>query len=43
LPGFIAGYFLGLIAPSIEAKLPQGLNVILTALILAPFASVFVN
>lgn len=38
LPGFIAGYFLGLIAPSIEAKLPQGLNVILTALILAPFA-----
>ena len=38
LPGFIAGYLLGLIAPKIEQKLPEGLNVILTALMLAPMA-----
>lgn len=38
LPGFIAGYLLGLITPTVERKLPEGLNVILTALMLAPLA-----
>lgn len=38
LPGFIAGYTLGLIAPHIEKRLPEGMNVILTALLLAPSA-----
>lgn len=38
LPGFIAGYALGLIAPKIEKNLPEGVNVILTALLMAPFA-----
>lgn len=38
LPGFIAGYLLGLLAPKIEEKLPDGLNIILTALILAPLS-----
>lgn len=38
LPGFIAGYLLGLVAPKIEKRLPEGLNIILTALLLAPLA-----
>lgn len=38
LPGFIAGYIVGLVAPVIEKKLPQGLNIIGGALIIAPFA-----
>lgn len=38
LPGFLAGYALGLFAPKIEKFLPEGLNVILTALLIAPMA-----
>lgn len=38
LPGFIAGYLGGLIAPYIEKKIPQGLNIIFGALLIAPFA-----
>lgn len=38
LPGFIAGYIIGLISPIIEKKLPEGLNIILGALIIAPLA-----
>ena len=34
LPGFIAGYLIGLIAPIVEKKLPEGLNIILGALII---------
>lgn len=32
LPGFIAGYIIGLIAPVIEKKLPEGVNIIVGAL-----------
>lgn len=38
LPGFIAGYIVGLISPIIERKLPEGLNIILGALAIAPLA-----
>ncbi|MGL4730081.1 MAG: PTS sugar transporter subunit IIC [Clostridium sp.] len=38
LPGFIAGYLVGLIAPYLEKYLPEGLDVILGALIIAPLA-----
>lgn len=38
LPGFFAGYLVGLIAPLIERKLPEGLNIIAGALIIAPLA-----
>lgn len=38
LPGFIAGYMVGLISPIIEKKLPEGLNVVAGALIIAPLA-----
>ncbi len=38
LPGFIAGYIVGLIAPIIEKKLPEGLNVVVGALAIAPIA-----
>ncbi len=38
LPGFIAGYLIGLIAPWIEKHLPTGLDVILGALTVAPLA-----
>lgn len=40
LPGFIAGYVIGLISPVIERKLPEGLNIIAGALIIAPLARV---
>lgn len=40
LPGFIAGYLVGLVAPVIEKKLPEGLNMIAGALLIAPFARV---
>uniref|UniRef100_UPI00190EBCAE PTS sugar transporter subunit IIC n=1 Tax=Hespellia stercorisuis TaxID=180311 RepID=UPI00190EBCAE len=46
LPGFIAGYLVGLIAPIIEKKLPNGVNIIAGALIIAPLARaivIFVN
>lgn len=42
LPGFIAGYIIGLIAPIIEKKLPEGLNIILGALMIAPLARIIV-
>ena len=38
LPGFIAGYAIGFLAPLIEKHLPEGLNSILGALLLAPIA-----
>ena len=38
LPGFIAGYIVGLIAPVLEKKLPEGLNIIAGALLIAPIA-----
>lgn len=40
LPGFIAGYIVGLVAPIIEKKLPEGLNVILGSLMIAPLARI---
>lgn len=42
LPGFIAGYIIGLIAPIIEEKLPEGLDIIGGALIIAPIAHLIV-
>lgn len=39
LPGFFAGYLVGLISPYIEEKLPQGLDIIIGALLIAPFAN----
>lgn len=38
LPGFIAGYIIGLAAPILEKKLPEGLNIIGSALIIAPLS-----
>lgn len=38
LPGFIAGYIVGLVAPVLEKKLPEGLNIIGSALIIAPLS-----
>lgn len=46
LPGFIAGYVISLIVPTLEKKLPEGLDVILCALLTAPmarFIAIFVN
>ena len=46
LPGFIAGYVVGLIGPVIEKKLPEGLDVIVGALAVASVAraiAAFVN
>ena len=46
LPGFIAGYVISLIVPTLEKKLPEGLDVILCALLTAPlarFIAMFVN
>ena len=40
LPGFIAGYIIGLVAPIIEKKLPEGINIIGGALIIAPIERV---
>lgn len=40
LPGFIAGYAVGLIAPVLERKLPEGLNIIAGALMIAPLARI---
>ena len=38
LPGFIAGYMVGFLSPLIEKYLPDGLDIILGALLLAPIA-----
>ena len=38
LPGFVAGYIIGLVSPVIEKKLPEGLNIIAGALVIAPLA-----
>ena len=38
LPGFIAGYIVGFVAPVIEKKLPEGPNLIVGALVLAAMA-----
>ncbi len=40
LPGFFAGYLISLIAPLIEKKLPEGLNIILGSIIIAPLARI---
>ncbi|MBN2898989.1 MAG: PTS sugar transporter subunit IIC [Clostridia bacterium] len=38
LPGFFAGYIVGLIAPELEKRLPLGLDLIAGAIILAPLS-----
>ncbi|MEG1504783.1 MAG: PTS sugar transporter subunit IIC [Lachnospiraceae bacterium] len=38
LPGFVAGYAVGFVAPLIEKYLPDGLDIIIGALFIAPFA-----
>lgn len=38
LPGFIAGYLMGLLTPHIEKRIPAGMNVIFGALLVAPLA-----
>lgn len=38
LPGFIAGYAVGMLAPVLEKKLPKGVDVIFGALLIAPVA-----
>lgn len=38
LPGFVAGYIVGLVSPYIEKKLPEGINLIAGALMVAPLA-----
>ena len=38
LPGFIAGYIVGIISPILDKKLPEGLNTIVGALLIAPLA-----
>lgn len=38
LPGFITGYLVGLLAPLVEKYLPEGLNTIFGALLIAPVA-----
>lgn len=40
LPGFVAGYFVGLISPVLMKKLPEGVNVIAGAIIIAPLARI---
>nr|WP_050353908.1 PTS sugar transporter subunit IIC [Gottschalkia purinilytica]KNF10188.1 phosphotransferase system, fructose-specific IIC component [Gottschalkia purinilytica] len=40
LPGFIAGYVLGLIIPIFEKKVPEGINVVLGAIIFAPLSRI---
>jgi len=40
LPGFIAGYVVGFLAPLIEKKLPTGVDIIGGALLIAPIARV---
>ncbi len=38
IPGFVAGYVIGFVAPIIEKKLPKGVEVIFGALMIAPLA-----
>lgn len=38
LPGFFAGYIIALISPYLEKKLPEGLDMILGVLLIAPLA-----
>ncbi|WZL71662.1 PTS sugar transporter subunit IIC [Clostridiaceae bacterium 35-E11] len=38
LPGFIAGYIVGLVGPILEKKLPKGIDIITGVLLIAPFA-----
>ncbi|WP_066503186.1 PTS sugar transporter subunit IIC [Abyssisolibacter fermentans] len=38
LPGFMAGYLVGLFAPKLEEKLPKGVDIIIGALTIAPIA-----
>ena len=38
LPGFFAGYVVGHLAPEMEKKLPEGLNIIVCVLALAPLS-----
>ncbi|MBS4536560.1 PTS sugar transporter subunit IIC [Clostridium sp. D2Q-14] len=40
LPGFIAGYIIGILAPYLEKILPKGLDIILGALLIAPIARI---
>ncbi len=41
LPGFIAGYLIGIISPYMEKYLPVGLDIIVGVLTVAPFARLF--
>ncbi|MTI67057.1 MAG: PTS sugar transporter subunit IIC [Firmicutes bacterium] len=38
LPGFIAGYVIGIIGPKLENKLPKGIDTIFGALLIAPLS-----
>ncbi len=38
LPGFVAGYAVGLLGPVLEKKVPKGLDIIVGAILIAPFA-----
>lgn len=38
LPGFVAGYFIGLVGPILEKKLPKGLDIVAGALLIAPLS-----
>ncbi|KNF10189.1 phosphotransferase system, fructose-specific IIC component [Gottschalkia purinilytica] len=38
LPGFVAGYIVGLIAPIFDKKIPHGVNVVLGAILIAPLS-----
>lgn len=40
LPGFVVGYVIGLISPTIMKKLPEGVNVIVGAIVIAPLARI---
>lgn len=40
LPGFLAGYVVGFLAPILEKKLPEGLNIVVGALVVAPVARI---
>lgn len=40
LPGFVAGYVVGLISPFVMKKLPEGVNVIAGAIVIAPLARI---
>lgn len=40
LPGFVAGYVVGLVSPVLMKKLPEGVNIIAGAILIAPLARI---